>query len=138
MLSTAFGLVMLASAALQSDGVALVVCAVGVLAVLTGNIVRVGATLAVLAAVTALVLGDAVPILTALCGLSAAGYLVLRHTVTVSAPTVIGALGFTVVGLAAVALPVEVAWVPLLAPVLVLALVVLVSRPFWLDESRGT
>ena len=133
LLSTGFGLVMLAAAALQSAGVALTVCAIGVGLVLLGNVFRPAATLAVLAAGAALTVTGAAPMLAALCGLSAAAYLVLRHSAAVSAPTMIGALGFTVVGLAAVAVPLHLPWVPLAAPLMVLAVVVLVSRPYWTD-----
>jgi hypothetical protein len=77
------------------------------------------------------VLADAPPLLTATCGLCAAAYLVLRHTAAVSTPTVVGAVGFTVAGLAAASLPIQLPWVPLLAPLAVLALYVLVTRPFW-------
>ena len=43
--------------------------------------------------------------LTATSGLCAAAYLVLRHTAAVTAPTVLGAVGFTAAGLAAMSLP---------------------------------
>lgn len=135
LMSTGFGLVMLAAAALQAEGVALIACAVGAAAVLLGNAFRPFATLAVLSAGAALVLGEAVPMLAALCGLSAAAYLVLRHSVA-TRPTVVGATGFTMAGLITVTVPVQLPWVPLAAPLLVLALVVLASRPFWLDRSR--
>jgi hypothetical protein len=78
-----------------------------------------------------LVLADAPPVLTATSGLCAAAYLVLRHTSAVTAPTVLGAVGFTAAGLAAAALPIQLPWVPLLAPLAVMALYVLVTRPFW-------
>lgn len=130
-LSSAFGLVMVAAAALQSDGSALAVCGLGAVAVLVGNVFRHVATVAVLAAGAAVVLGDVAPMLAALCGLSGAGYLVLRHAVVATVPTVVGAVGFTAVGLAAVSVPLQVPWAPLAAPLAVLALVVLATRPFW-------
>jgi hypothetical protein len=130
-LSTAFGLVMVAAGAVQADGIALVVAGLSAVAVLAGTVIRPAATLAVLLAVAVIVIGDAPPMLAALCGLSAAAYLVLRHTATASAPTVIGAVGVTAAGLAAVSLPVSLPWVPLLAPIAVLAVVVLATRPFW-------
>lgn len=136
-LSTAFGLVMVAAAALQSSDSALVACGLSAVAVLLGNVFRPAATLGVLAAGAAVVLGDVSPMLTALCGLSAAAYLVLRHTLAATVPTMVGALGFTAVGLAAVALPLQLPWVPLAAPLLVLALVVLAIRPFWAGGARG-
>jgi hypothetical protein len=134
-LSTAFGLVMVAAVALQSGGTALTVCGAASVAVLLGNVFRPVATLAVLASAAVVALGEVAPMLAALCGLSAAAYLVLRHTTGVTVPTVIGALGFTIVGLAAVALPLQLPWVPLAAPLVVLSTVVLASRPFWTDRA---
>lgn len=136
LLSTGFGLMMLAAAALQSDTAALMVCAAGVGLVLLGNVFRPSATLAVVCAGAALMLDDPVPMLAALSGLSAAAYLVVRHSVA-SAPTVVGAVGFTAVGAGAAVVPLQWPWVPLAAPLLVLALVVLVSRPFW-SEGLGS
>lgn len=129
--STSFGLVMVAAAAVQADDAALIAAGLAALAVLAGTVIRPGATLAVLLTAAAIALDDALPMLAALCGVSAAGYLVLRHTATATAPTVIGAAGCTAVALAAVSLPVQLPWVPLVAPLAVLTLVVLVTRPFW-------
>jgi len=129
--STAFGLVMVASAAVQADGPGLVAAVVAAAAVLVGSVFRPAATIAVLATVAVLVLDDAPPALTATSGLCAAGYLVLRHTAAVTSPTMLGAVGFTAVGLAAASLPIQLPWVPLLAPLAVLVLYVLVTRPFW-------
>jgi len=129
--STAFGLVMVASAAVQADGPGLIAAVAASVAVLAGSVFRPAATIAVLLTVSVLVLADAPPVLTATCGLCAAAYLVLRHTAAVSTPTVVGAVGFTVAGLAAASLPIQLPWVPLLAPLAVLVLYVLVTRPFW-------
>lgn len=134
-LSTAFGLVMVAAAAVQADDAALIAAALSTLGVLVGNVFRPAATLAVLLAATALVLNDSPAMLASLSGLCAACYLVLRHTAAMTAPTVIGAVGFTAVGLAAVTLPLELAWAPLLAPLVVVALVALVTRPFWAQRQ---
>ena len=134
-LSTAFGLVMVAAAAVQADDAALIAAGLAVLAVLVGNVFRPTATLAVLLAAAVLILNDAPAMLAALAGLCAACYLVLRHTVAITAPTVIGAVGFTVVGLAAVSLPMQLPWVPVVAPLAVVALVALATRPFWADRS---
>jgi len=133
-LSTAFGLVMVASSVVQADGSALAVAGAAAVVVLVGNVFRPCATLAVLLAAAVVVIGDAPPLLAALCGLSATGYLVLRHTSAITGPTVIGAVGFTAAGLVAVSLPGQLPWVPLIAPFAVLALVVLVTRPFWADR----
>jgi hypothetical protein len=129
--STAFGLVMVASAAVQADTTGLVAAVVAAAAVLAGSVFRPAATMAVLVTVAVLVLADAPPLLTATCGLCAAAYLVLRHTATMTSPTVIGAVGLTAAGLAAVSLPIELPWVPLLAPLAVLLIYVVVTRPFW-------
>lgn len=135
-LSTAFGLVMVAAAAVQADDAALIAAGLAAVAVLVGNAFRPVATLGVLLTAAVIVLDDTPPMIAALCGLSATGYLVLRHTSAPTAPTVLGAVGFTAAGLTAAALPMQLPWVPLVAPAVVLALVVLVSRPFWADRSR--
>ncbi|MGE2690466.1 hypothetical protein [Mycolicibacterium pulveris] len=125
---------MVAVSAVQAGDAALLVAGMAVLAVLAGNVFAPCATLAVLLCGAVLVLADAAPMLAAMCGLTAAGYLVLRHTTAATASTVIGAVGFTAAGLAAVSLPAEVPWLPLAAPVAVLALVLLATRPFWADR----
>jgi hypothetical protein len=129
--STAFGLVMVASAAVQADGPGLTAAVVAAAAVLAGSVFRPVATIAVLLTVAVTVLADAPPVLAATSGLCAAAYLVLRHTAAVTSPTVIGAVGFTAAGLTAASLPIQLPWVPLLAPLAVLVLYVLVTRPFW-------
>ncbi|MGX9788910.1 hypothetical protein [Mycobacterium sp. MMS18-G62] len=134
-ISTSFGLVMVAAAAIGADGPALVAAAIAAVAVLTGNVFRPAATLAVLVDVAVIVLSDAPPMLTALSGLCATAYLVLRHTAAATAPTVLGAVGFAIAGLAAVSIPVQLPWVPLLAPVAVLAVYVMVTRPYWADRA---
>ena len=135
-LSTAFGLVMVAAAALQADNAALIAAGLAGVAVLVGNIIRPVATIAVLLTAAAIVLDDTAPMTAALCGLAATGYLVLRHTTALTAPTVIGGVGFTTIGLGAAVVPLQFPWAPLAAPLAVLALVVLVTRPFWVDRLR--
>ncbi|KUI03764.1 hypothetical protein [Mycobacterium sp. IS-3022] len=127
---------MVAAATLQSEGAALAACGAAVVLIMVGNAFRAAATLAVVSTAAAIVLASATPAVAALCGLSGAAYLVLRHTADVTAPTVIGALGFAAIGLAAVALPLELPWVPLLAPLAVLTAVVLATRPFWVGGRR--
>jgi hypothetical protein len=129
--STAFGLVMVASAAVQADGPALIVAVVAAATVLVSSWIRLASGIAVLLTVGVVVLADAPAVLAATAGLCAAAYLVLRHTAAVSAPTVLGVVGFTAAGLAAAWLPLSLPWVPLLAPLAVLGLYVLMTRPFW-------
>jgi hypothetical protein len=138
LLSTAFGLMMAAAAGVQTAGNALVVAIAAVVAVLGGIVFRVSATVAVLLAAAAIVLSDAPPLLAALTGLSAAGYLVLRYTeagsfgvIGASAPALLAALGFTFVGVLAASFPFELPWLPLLAPLAVFGIYVLAIRPFY-------
>src|SRR5689334_1357215 len=138
LLSTAFGLMMVAAAGFQTVGVALVVAMFAGVAVLAGIALRVAATVAVLSAAAAIVISDAPPMLAALAGLSAACYLVLRYTeaglagvIGASAPALLAALGFTFVGVLAASFPFELPWLPLLAPLAVLGIYVLATRPFY-------
>ena len=138
LLSTAFGLVMVAAAGFQTTGQALILAMVATLAVVAGIALRVAATVAVLSAAAAIVVSDAPPMLAALAGLSAACYLVLRYTeggstriIGASAPAMLAALGFTFVGVLAASFPFELPWLPLLAPLAVFGIYVLATHPFF-------
>jgi hypothetical protein len=142
--STAFGLLMVATAVVQADRLAFVAAALAVVAVLAGLQFRPAATLAVLLTVAAIMLADPPPVVAALSGLCAAAYLVMRHAVgpagrvvTTTAPTMIAAAGFTFAGIVATVFPLRLPWLPLLAPVAVVAIFVLAIRPF-LAERRGS
>ncbi len=142
LLSTVFGLMMVTAAGIQTDGPVLVVAMLAVLAVVAGIVFRVAATLAVLLAAAAVMVSEAPPMLAALAGLSAACYLVLRHTeggpagvFGASAPAMIAALGFTFVGVLAASFPFELPWLPLLAPLAVFGIYVLALRPFVSSRS---
>lgn len=141
-LSTACGLLMVAAAGIGLHGPAFVAAALAMLAVLVSTVFRQVATLAVLLTVLAIVLSNPAPTLAAVSGLSAAAYLFLRHAaasgaglVTVSGPTMVGAVGFTFAGLVATAFPLQLPWLPLLAPLAVFAIYVLATRPFLRDED---
>jgi hypothetical protein len=133
-LSVAFGLLMVAAAAIGTRGPTLAMVAVAVAAVVVGARVAAAATVAVGCTVVLIVLADPPPIAAALAGLGATAYLVLRHTAhadeSVVWPTVAGAVGLSVVATTAVLIPADVAWLPLVAPVAVLAVYVIVTRPF--------
>ena len=138
LLSTAFGLMMVAAAGFQTAGPALILAMLAAAMVLAGIPLRIAATLAVLSAAAAIVVSDAPPMLAALAGLSAACYLVLRYTeggstrvLGASAPAMVAALGFTFVGVLAASFPFELPWLPLLAPLAVLGIYVLATRPFY-------
>jgi hypothetical protein len=45
-------------------------------------------------------------------------------------PTVVGAVGFSFAGLVATSFPLQLPWLPLAAPLAVLAIYVLATRPF--------
>jgi hypothetical protein len=116
-LSTAFGLVMVAATAIAADGPSLWVAAVA----------------AVVLSVLVIALTDPPPMAAALAGVAATAYLVLRHARNVDSalavPTVIGALSFSAIGLAAVAIPLSVPWLPLAAPAVVVLGYVIVVQP---------
>jgi hypothetical protein len=112
---------------------------------LAGIQFRPAATLAVLLTVAAIVLSDPPPTFAALSGISAAAYLMLRHAVgaptdviTATQPTTIGAVGFTFAGLVATSMPLQLPWLPLLAPLAVFAIYAIASRPFVGDRGRPT
>jgi hypothetical protein len=133
-LSMAFGLLMVAAAAVGTRGPSLAVVAVAVAAVLLGARVAAAVTVAVGCTVLLIVLTDPPPVVAALAGLGATAYLLLRHTPhaeeSVSWPTVACVVGLSAVGMTAVLIPADVAWLPLVAPVAVLAVYVVVTRPF--------
>ncbi len=138
LLSTAFGLVMVAAVGFQTVGAALILAMSVAVMVMAGIVFRVAATVAVLLAAATMVISQAAPMLAAVAGLSAACYLVLRHTelgstrvLGASAPAMIAALGFAFVGVVAASFPFELPWLPLLAPLVGFAIYVLATRPFY-------
>jgi hypothetical protein len=137
-LATASGVAMVAVAGTGAHGVARDAAASAVLAVLVAVLSRPVATLAVLLTMTAIALSSPQPVLVAVSGLFAAVYLVLRHATglsSVSGATMVSAVGFTLVGLVATAFPLQVPWLPLLAPLAVFAVYLLATRPFLRDED---
>ena len=122
-LATAFGLMMVASVALQADAAGLVAAVLAATAVVGSVWLAPLAVAAVLACLAALALSDAAPILAALAGLSATCYLAVRHGgrgEAVTLPTMVAVFGATAVGVLATSVPVELPWVPLVAPFAVL------------------
>ncbi|BBX65880.1 hypothetical protein MSAS_50540 [Mycobacterium saskatchewanense] len=135
--ATGFGLAMVGSAAAGSHGLAVAAGAAALTAVGVGAVVRAVATLAVLLATLTVALTGPPLVLVALSGLCAAGYLVCRYAVGTapgvvmgSWPTIVAAVGFTFAGLVAVSFPLQVPWLPLAAPLGVLAIYVVAARPF--------
>lgn len=152
-LSTVCGLLMVTAVGIGTHGQALVAAMLAVAAVAAGTLFRPAATLAVLLTVAAIVLTNPAPTVTAVSGLAAAGYLMLRHAAgldAVSGASIVGAVGFTLAGLVATAFPLELPWLPLAAPLAILGIYALAIRPFTshpgdrglrqgvpLDDGRG-
>jgi hypothetical protein len=136
-LSTGLGLLMTAMAVAGSHGPALGAGIAAAIAVCGGLAFLPAATFAVLLSAAAIVASDSPPPFVALSGLCAAAYLVCRHAVGVPAglvigswPTVIAAAAFTIVGLVATSFPLQLPWLPLAAPLVILAIYLLATRPF--------
>jgi len=129
LLPWAFGVLMVGAAAFRADGVALAVAGAALLAVLASAWWRQAATGAVVLALMTVVLADPAPMHTVLAGLAAAAYLVLRHG-NPSAPTMVFAVGFASAAAVVVALPVHLPWLPLIAPLALLAGYLLALTPF--------
>jgi hypothetical protein len=141
-LSTASGVAMVAVAGIGAHGAARTAAASAVIAVVVAILLRPVATLAVLFTVAVIVLSNPDAALVAVSGLFAVVYLVLRHAAdsavglnSVSGATMASAVGFTFVGLVATAFPLQLAWLPLLAPLAVFAVYLLATRPFLRDED---
>ena len=136
-LSTICGLLMVGVVGIGLPGPTLIAATSAVVAVAAGTLFRPVATLAVLLTVVVIALSDPAATLAAVSGLSAAVYLVLRHAAgggtgldSVSGATLVGAVGFTFAGLVATAFPLQLPWLPLLAPLAVFGVYLLVTRPF--------
>jgi hypothetical protein len=135
--STIFGVVMVGLAVAGSHGMAVAAGAAALIAVGAGVAFRPAATIAVLLSVATIVASDPSLVFAAWSGLCAVAYLVCRHAVGAqvgvvmwSWPTAIAAVGFTCAGLVATSFPLQLPWLPLAAPVGVLAIYVLATRPF--------
>jgi hypothetical protein len=131
-LALVFGLVMVGSAAVGTHGPAVVTAAAAAIAVVLGMALGPIATLAVLLAVSTIVLSDPPHLLAALSGLCAAGYLTFRYgsPVIESRATLVGAVGFTFAGIVATSFPLQLPWLPLVAPLAVLAIYVVAIRAY--------
>lgn len=134
--STVLGALMVGLAAFGSHGAALVAAATAAVAVGIGVVFRPAATVAALLTVATILASDPSLVFAAWSGLAAAAYLVCRHAVGTPAgvvwswPTAVAAVGFSCAGLVAASFPVQVPWLPLAAPLGVLAIYVLATRPF--------
>jgi hypothetical protein len=122
---------MVGAVAYRADGPGLVAAVAALTAVAVSVVWRPAAVVAVLLTVSAVVLAPSAPMSTAVAGLAAAAYLVLRHNDGRATPaTMVAAVAFALTATAVVALPAHIPWVPLAAPVALLAGYVLTLRPF--------
>jgi hypothetical protein len=144
LLSTACGLLMVASVGIGTQGPARVIAWAALVAVALAVLLRPLATLAVLLTVLVIAATGPTAVGAVVAGLSAAVYLILRHAAasgvgldSVSAASVVSALGFTLAGLVATAFPLQLPWLPLLAPLAVFAIYLLATRPFLGDDGGG-
>ncbi len=133
-LSAAFGIVMVLIAGLDGGPVVLAVLAAAGAAVVAGLFDRRAAVVAVLLTIVALALGAPAPLYAAVSGLAAATYLLTGYADatgvnTLTVPTLVGLVGFTLAGVAATTITVKVTWVPLLAPAVMTAVLVVVAIP---------
>ena len=135
--ATGFGLLMVGLGADGWRGSAVVSGVAALIAVAVGIVFRPAATVAVMLAAVTAMLSNPPVVFVALSGLCAAAYLVCRHAVGASAPVVLdswptaaGAVGFTVAGLVATSFPLQLPWLPLVAPLGALVIYLLAIRPF--------
>jgi hypothetical protein len=134
-LSPAFGVMMIAAAEPQPHHLAAWTAGLAIAAVLFGVRFSWAATLAVLLTALALAASGPPPLLAVTSGLCATVYLVLRHTSipNSAAPTrasVLAASSFGLVAAIVALSPVDVAWLPVLAPFGLLAAFVIATQPY--------
>ncbi|MDG4663001.1 hypothetical protein [Mycobacterium sp. 236(2023)] len=129
LLAPAFGVLMVGAAAYRADGLVLVVAGVAVVAVIASVWLRPAATAAVLLAALTVALSGSAPLYVVLAGLAAAVYLVVRHA-DPTVPTTVFAVGFALAASVVIVVPVRVPWLPLAAPLALLAAYLLALRPF--------
>ncbi|MGB3354273.1 MAG: hypothetical protein WBB00_16040 [Mycobacterium sp.] len=136
LLPSAFGVLMVGASAYRADGAALIAAGAALIAVLIAGWWRPGAIAAVLLTVLTILLADPAPLYTALAGLAATAYLVLRHE-DPTRPTMLFAVVFASTGAIAVLAPVNVAWLPLAAPLVLLAGYLLALRPYLIRSGTA-
>ena len=124
-----FGVWMVGAAAYRADGSAVFVAEAAVVAVVWSVWWRPASTAAVLLTVLTVALAGPAEMFTALAGLSAAAYLVVRHG-NPTAPTMVSAVGFTAAGTVAVAVPTTLPWLPMAAPLALLVGYLVAVRPY--------
>lgn len=140
--SSVFGALMAAAATPGAGTPVLIAAGLALAAVAAGVFFRPAAPAAVLLTVAALALGDPSPLLSAVSGLSAAAYLVIRYAVggrvvTTTGPTVAAMVGFALAAVLAATIPLRVPWAPLVGPALVAVALIVLAYPLLGDETTG-
>lgn len=138
--SPLFGVLMVAAAARPAGVAVMAALALAAVAVLAAVFIRRTAVAAVLLTIGAVALGGGEPLFVAVSGLSATAYLLTRYAgdaVTLTTPTLLGMLGFAVAGVAATAVPVRLTWVPLVAPAIMAAILIVAVVPFVAEVFSG-
>src|ERR1700757_112342 len=127
------GLLMVAIVGIHAHGAANIAAVLAAAAVAAAVVFCSAATLPVILTVVAITIGDPPAAYAAVAGLCAVAYLALRHAANtagvLSVPTAVAAVGFTFAGLIASAFPLRLPWLPLVAPLAVLAMCVLALQP---------
>ncbi|MGD9621660.1 MAG: hypothetical protein AB7G47_15635 [Mycolicibacterium sp.] len=137
LLPSAFGVLMVGAAAHRADPPALVVAVAALIAVLMAGWVRTAATLAVVLTLGTVVFADPAPMYTVLAGLAATGFLTLVHSAgRAAATTMLAAAGFAALATVMVVIPLHVPWLPMLAPLAVLAGYLLALSPILFAARR--
>lgn len=138
--ATAFGVLMVAAGVAPTAPWGLAAGALALTALLAGLFFRPASIVAVLLTIAGVAIGDPAPLLAAVSGLSAAAYLVSRYAdgaVTLTVPTVLGMLGFTAAGVVAAVVPVQLTWVPLIAPAIMVGILIVVVAPLFAEVLPG-
>ncbi|KAA0021992.1 hypothetical protein [Antrihabitans cavernicola] len=128
---TAAGLLMVAAALPAAPTSALPAAAAGCILVMVSLRYRIAAVPAVFATIATLVIGYPPPPLAALSGLAAAIYLLtLTGLTTLTRPTLICSLACTAAALAMASIPITIAWLPVVAPIVAVLIFAGLARPF--------
>lgn len=129
LLPLAFAAVMIGAAVGDGAGPPLIAAGAAALAVGVAIWWRPAATVAVAATILTVVLAGTPPLAVALSGLAATAYLVTRHDAA-TVPTMTSAVVFATAAALVIAVPVELPWLPLAAPLVLLAGFLLALKPF--------
>lgn len=128
-LPLAFAAVMIGAAVGDAQGWALAVAGVAAVAVGVAIWWRPAVTVAVAVTVLTVLLAGTPPLPSVLSGLAATAYLVTRHDAA-TVPTMTTVVVFAAATALVIAVPVELPWIPLAAPLLLLAGYLLALKPF--------